>query len=609
MATATETGKGPGERPSWGPQMRKFFTPMAQQALEQALAIYAPYTSDQLDEDPALKLTIAKTAAPNIERVVQGMIQAVMQNFSRKGILKEDFLEIIPALDKALVQKYPEHEMTGERFSEAFIFNEIRQRLMAYLLTTIALREREHRNLQGKPTRGVMGWRQVEIAHPVHETFFALLDRPGAVLARIQEAMGAATAYKIGETLTNYILLRDILMPFLRGKVAPFKNPGNKSREQLARENDRVVGILLREADKEIPMCVIEDNDTLLSQEDPLTMQFTPIDDPEFGFFHTFWAQIDYLEKAAGEIVAGDAEVQRLLRPTVARMDGIGQRTMVPNLGKIPAFFADRFDGELGGATFGPETMKLISGQTPNYELLRRDVLWYLAQISCRRPILQDMFGATFAPRVKSTVGPKPPQQPGDSSNPTGSNPSTDAERHYPGGEGSVVTPQARAEALFGALEEGTTLDIAPADNGEGIIPPEDVEEVVDATVERVQRESEVVGYRKLLPLIRKIVKHDDGSQEVKIVAMKPSKKALDNAAAAGKELRRGIEFPELGQIFRPHEVPALLEKFEVTNLEDLVAKYPDRAHIRYEGWVSPYKRGQAVHGVIESVRASVHHS
>ena len=568
--------------------MRKLITPSGQTALEQALILYAPHHSDELDENPSLKLDVAKQAAPLIDAAVRGFINGILRNFSKKGILKVDFLNILTWLGEAIHAKYPEASQVGLRFGEAFVINEIEGRVRGYFFAMIALNEGRHRS-HVKRGKGRMA------SEETHQMFFRLVENTNALLSI---APNQATAQRILNMASQYKQIKKLWLPFLRGRVGTFKVPELGSREHLTAENDRVAGLLIEEADKEIPMCTSE-NDTLFKDE-PLVMQFAPVDDPRLGMFHNYSTQVDYFKEDIGAVVADSMEVQEALRPKRNAPKGELELASLVSMGDIPPVFLTRFKAELGCFDIGPETLKLLAGKTINYELLRRDIYWYVAQMTCRRHTLQKMYGDIFAPRKKAV---KPTLQAVPSDQDPTPNPATDIVRRYPTGEGETISPEARAEAIYGALEEGIAVDLEPEEDDE--IIPGDIEEQIDATVERVQRESTVVGHRRLLPLVRRVAV-EDGVESIRVSAGKPSQKARRKAAEMGRELRQGIEFIEIGQVVKAQDVPALLERFGVESLEELETRYPGNAFIRYETWVPSHSRGQKTHGVIETIRAEV---
>ncbi len=596
MPTEERGPRGPSERPPWGPTMKQLVTPRGLQALEQALTLYAPYTHEQLSEDPALRLQVAKEAAPLIDTAVEGYLLSITRRFSRKGVLRKDVLDILVLVGEAIYQKYPEHCEPGAAYSEAFVLNEIEGRLEGYYFTMIALNEDKHRELRkgrGKARRGSVRGRERR-TEPVHYPFFNIVDRPEL----FEGAPHRSTSQKIRNFAELFGQIKEVWIPFLKGRAGKFNKPERATRESLRADNDRVAELLLAEADKEVPMCTAENN-TLLEAK-PLTMQFAPVDNPELGSFNIFSTQVGFFNEELGAAVAENRDFQEALRPQVRTPRGGIEQPFLVSIGEFPPVLLTRYGAEPGGLSLGPEALKLIAGTSLNYELLRKDIYWYVAQLTCRRPTLQKMYGDMFAPRER-TVRPAGPRMP-DEEEPE-PNPDTEIVRRYPSGDGERTSPEARAQAIYGALEEGQIVDLEP--EGEDEVIPGDVEEQVDETVEHVQRESSVVGYRRLLPLLWKLVT-EDGVERIEISASKPSQKAKDNAAAAGKELRRGIEFAQLGQVVKPQDVPALLERFGAESLEELEARYPGNAFIRYESWTPPHRRGQAAHGVIETVKAAV---
>lgn len=272
--------------------------------------------------------------------------------------------------------------------------------------------------------------------------------------------------------------------------------------------------------------------------------------------------------------------------------------------------FAGRFDGEINGLNIHKEALRKIDPF--RYELLRRDILFYFAQLVCKRHTLEQMFGDLFAPRKKAA--PFPPQRKQQESPVT----STEVDRKYPQ---DLIDPSAKtlADGVYKALEEEQIIDISPKAGQEDIgVPPDDIvkgtEDVIEDTKRRAGR---ISAHRRLGRLIVREKFPEEGGRIVEIIPTKPSRKARELAAAAGIELRHGGEFYNLGIIIHPEKVPQFLEELrkklsdegepvETLTLEDLEKRYPKDFAIRHETWVSEGFRGNREHGIIETIQAEV---
>jgi len=610
MAEKMGEGKRPSERPEWGKAFLSVLTEQGKRALEEALDIYCPYTTEELEADPALSLELGEKARPLIDRALEDITAQILKVHAKNRLLQKDPIKILMDLDMALVEKYPEVSEV-KKYGEAFIFNELREKIIAYFLTIVVTSEARHRALtrEGKrikvdiPGRGRGFLTQEE---KVHDAFFTLIDKRSQVVDMLLRQGASLHSVQRAELIyCQYICLRDFWIPLLREKRGTFKNPDNKKRDELRDENDRLAQALFKEGNKAVPMCTVE-NPTLMGEKNPLIMQFAPMKE-EAGMFYAACAQVDYFDIPHGERVAQDRQLQDLLQ--VQKAEGkLGQMAplnVVAHMGNYPAIFVRRFNGEIQGVNIGPQALRLIAGESPRYELLRKDVLFYLAQLTCDRGTLCKMFGKTFEKKTRrpKSAQPQSTQEEQSDSEEISPNDSTEITRFYPTGETSEDAAK-RAEAIFNELNnpEENDDEVGAETQPEEPDVVESTREAVLETRERVQRETEVTGHRRLLPLIGRQGKNG----EMIYTSPRPSKNAIDNAAKAGKALRQGMEFTDSGEVFHPKDVPELLKAFGVQTLEEIAEAFPGRAVIRNETWIDPFKRGNPERGVIETVRAKI---
>ena len=340
--------------------------------------------------------------------------------------------------------------------------------------------------------------------------------------------------------------------------------------------------------------------DIEVGKENKHMMQISPFDNPEVGIFHCYLAHIQYFSKdQEADYFTGDASRQKAIRPK-----RIKDRFTIPiditmQVGDIPNIFLTRADGEIEMTGIGHESLKLMAGNTPNYELIRKDVLFVIAQLVCRREQLREIYGNIFATK-KGKKRKRKPIRKGKNIVP-GS-----VERDYPAGSAleSPAEKAARIKKLLSRDPEEFTPE-PEEDLEEEDFDVEDVEEWVDVMVEGVKEASQVVGHKRLLPLFLKEVEDEQGNKTIEYTPGKPSKAAIENASADDKTLLKGLEFVNLGEVFKPEEVPALLGGLGFESLEELAQAIPD-AHIRYETYIKKHTRGDEVTANMIAIKGKI---
>lgn len=633
----------PGQREPWGeafqienPGSKALITPAGLQALEEALAIYAPYTTDELEDSPSLPIQKGAEAQQYLDQAAEGIITAIKYNyFDRKKVLEVDFIQLIGLIQLAIVQKYPEFARPGCRFSEGIIFGPLVERVQGYLMAQIALKEDRHREkTYDVTTRNEQGTVRKDRI-PLHKGFFDIVAPPvqkgGAIFANLEAPLSPSqmSPQQLFERrLRDQYRTIKAWISFMRGKMGRIQNPEKKRSAELKAENDKIAALLRERANRDFPSGVtIEDLTSLCGEENPLLLHVTGLNDPRLPQFHQSGVMTSYLDSKEGEAVIADPEATTKATPKRTLDAKDVELFVFSSFGARPSILLRRQDGELASPLFEKETLKLIAdrvGTPAAYELLRNDLLWNLSQLVCGRAALHEMWGGeTFAPREKAAPRPKSPDAKAPTEGDPAEAPSEEGEgeagmeggdpkdkgfvvvRRYPKAEALSDASDALADAAYRFLERGEAIDVSvEEDQGGEVISPGDVEEAVEDAVEQVQaeaaREHTVSGYRKLLELIRRKKTLPDGSIQIQIIPARPSKQAV---AAAKMELRKGLEIPSAGLLIKPKDVAAALKKFEVSTLEELAEKYPGRAYIRYETWVPSYTRGNPGQGTIKSVR------
>lgn len=326
----------------------------------------------------------------------------------------------------------------------------------------------------------------------------------------------------------------------------------------LKERNERVAGIIADRTATTVPRCVLR-NETLADRQFDMQFAGTRISDGNYTQLMCF---INYCDPFVS--VADDPALQEKLLPVKMAdiIEGMSEYLLAGGKSLCP-LQVSRVRCELFAGEMGPESLKLIMGER-RYELIRWDILYHLAQIVCRASSLPpDLFQL---PAKKST------DTPVNSATQESAGGDVIADRSYPS-----------VRDRFNAAKDGETLD------------PHGVEAA------RILRLHQVVGHRRLLPILR--IKEGD---TIRFVPCKPSREAIELANAHDIPLHRCLEIVNLetGEslgLFGPEEVEKLLEGGTET-IEDL-AKDPG-VFIRYETYVDEHERGNSSVGEVVGVRA-----
>ena len=355
----------------------------------------------------------------------------------------------------------------------------------------------------------------------------------------------------LNEVRTAYIALKAICVPFFRGECGPFNNPENKTKEQLKVENDKIGPEVIARRKREIPLCTLEDDDLLTDKTTVFQFGATS---PDQHSFHALMADVHLFEKDLGSIVADNPQLQSSLRTKSTEVQDFSLQ-----IGNLPQLGIDRFRGDLTSFTMAPEVLKLLAGNSPNYELTRRRTLWYLAQLTCHQTDVEDIFGVNFERKKTGPHNLQNPSRPQGPSLPGPSHPSAIIDRTYP------------------------TRRVAQA---------------VKETLEGVRQQSvNRTPHARLLPLIRK--------PNGKIIVCKPSEKAKGLAANHQAKLGDGLEILSTGEVIYPEDMGKFLEALGAASIEEAIALDPENLSIRHETWVegrqnSPDDVAQAVHAHVK---------
>lgn len=559
MALEDGNIKLPEDRKPWGIQIDKYSTLKGRQSLAEALRIFAPYSTGQLFADPALNIDVRGRANKHIEEAAAAFINQTLRSFSDKGILTRDPLTQIAEITQALAAKYPEYGEFGLPMGEAFVLNEIKARVTYFLLTLVALNERAHRNRRHKEIpKAPKGYKiDTRSIDPVqtHYGFFQLIDNPETIMN--YPGLDEAGIKMLIEVSTNYLALKKFCKPFFQGDVGTFNNPGNKTKEQLKLENDKIGPEVIARKKREIPLCTLVDEDLFVGK--PTVFQFGPTT-PDLHTFHSSLADVHLFEKDLGSIVADDPKIQSFLRT-----QGTAVQDLSLQIGNLPQLGIDRFRGDLTSFTMAPEVSKLLAGNSPNYELTRRRVLWYLAQLTCHQADVEDIFGVNFE---KRKTGPRPhnsqdPSKPESPSHPGPAHPLPSVvDRNYP------------------------TSRVAHA-----------VEETLEAVR---QQAASRTPHTRLLPLIRR--------SSGEIIVCKPSEKAKGLAANHHVQLGDGLEILSTGEVIYPENMEKFLAALGAASLEEAIALDPENLSIRHETWIEGRQNepGDVAQAVRAHVRATI---
>jgi|GEM_PF-4197622 len=539
MALKDGTIRPPETRPAWGHQLKNYATPKGLKHAEAALGTFAPYSSEQLFENPALNLDVRRRAEADIEGAVQGFILKTGLNVLDKGILTQDLLSIARDINNSMAGKYQEYGEFACPFGEAFVLNEIKTRILTYLMAKIALRERTHMSKTHKARGGTVA---------THQVFFTLIYNPEAIFAG-NPHFNEGTISTLQNIRGAYSVLNEVAKPFLQGKKGAFNNPEGKTKDRLKAENDVIGEAILQRRKREVPLCTIEDTDLL--EDKKVVFQFSPMAQ-DLHTFNSTLAEVHLFEEGLGKMVAENGQVQASMQVQKALTNDLSL-----HIGNLPFFSVDRFKGNLSITGPGKEALKVLAGDSPNYELTRRRILWYLAQLTCHQADVEEIFNVNFTKRSPRAPSDTPRQSPTKPASP------------------GPVSP-----VVFRSF------------------PTERVARAVESTLGDVKKgKTSLTGHTRLLPLIRKA----DGE----IIACKPSGKAQKFAANHSIGLETGLEILSTGQVIYPEQMAKFLKEWGASSMEEVLELDPGNVALRYETWVEGHA-AEDVNGVCQAVQANV---
>lgn len=613
---------------AWTKKAETTFGAKGAEELSAALSVYSEYPKSSL-ADPGTQIEIAERTMPHVDAVMQSLIKTINETFlSNKGLLKKDIFEAIQEIQELFKERYPNCFGRESVHSESELILEIRSRFWGYLLYLFISREKDHMRvikqgieskerkrkalktlgryaidptkvkefralfleLQKDPEligqiRGQQLYLQEAFRPVLNESIYRVItDIEGTVAA--ERNQGTAEMILLIHQL--YIIIRDRWMPLLREESKNFKKyPEGISR--LERENDRIYTLIKEEGTRDIPMCTTE-NSTLM-QSEKLTMQFSPVEKGLQDVYRDASVQVNYHQKRKDRDLRTDREAQEVHKV----QETAGGLPVALTDPRFPVMFINRFSGKIRGLTVYPELIKIMAGDYQAQELIRRDILLYLAQIVCKPETLLEIFGPNFlqqaAPPTKKKTQQLPngqeEQEEDDSRKPR----KPYVERDYPYGLPNASAAQ-RAMAVFMALNAGGDSSITYLTPGVQIeadspMSPDEIRKAVE-NLTRMIDEGEIVSHRRLLPLMRKKIEDPEGTRVEIVGAFEPTEKAIERAREHGRVLRKGIEFPNKGEVFYPDQIQDLLKAFGCQTIEELVQKYPNEAYVRYETWVDP---------------------
>ncbi|MFA6992637.1 MAG: hypothetical protein WC269_05185 [Candidatus Gracilibacteria bacterium] len=615
-----------------GPELEKNLTeqfgPEGATAIQEGESIYQGYNMDDLAENPALGIEAAGKTAQLAETAIEGYIKYLQQkHISQQGLLKTDPSELLIKAEEKIFNKLP----------KSFFLIHIYERITSLINTLMAMNAEKYkrrrdaeiaarRNIERDMRRfaeidrqiikdgespmlsanrlGMLLDEQRELRQRIIKSPFIQVETTprGPEVKIIENGCFAERWFSIAEgahsrinvMANTYRLTRDCVVPLFRAGSRNFEGGNSFDAETAKQENDRIFHLIKTEGVREVPMCTAE-NTTFSGPGTHVTIQFAPISE-EIGRTHWYLAvQVNYHTGKSAKTIMTNKAAQEKSRPK--SVDGKTGEAIAETKESL-GFYLDRFTGELRLLGVFPEGLKLIEPSHKIYEFLRKDILFYLAQLTCTPETLVKIFGENFFgdPRKKEIPLPPRPRDPGENEQTEKEEeekPKTDvAERQYP--YGFPDDPEGKASAVFQVLTDGGARYIV--DNKEistdFLITPEMVRMLLDKTVRKV---GDIVSHRRLLPLIRR-AKNEEGKIIFEVTgACHPSEEAIEKAKRAGRILKKGIEFIELvpGQecVFYPEDVDVLLKKFGVETLEEIEERFPGTAFIRYETYVAPEKK------------------
>lgn len=595
-------------------QFEQILSPDGMKSLENILFTYSQYGGGSFADSPGDRAETYESTHEDFSILVKEFIRLIKEKYlSKSELLKEDPFNIIAdILEKLGHQAYGTEEAKSNPVNIAAL--RLRAHMFSYLIYQIVLKESSYRKtafqkktaraekeaklvklrkLAGDRAKAPEFWRlyrelekdpeitlrqqqggfysALNSPQAINEDLFTLMDNP----TRVPQGVSPSRLGSLTVSAATFTAIK-IQAEFFQKESQNFNAP-RQHPDALKSENDRVFELIKRDSTRGIPLCTC-DNKTLLKNS-RIVMQILPVAQSSGEIFEDSVAQINYHGKNNGEKV----KRSRALQESFGTHQIGGVNINIAGGNSPTAYYLNRSNGEIRTMSIYPETLKLIAGSRA-YELLRRDILFYVAQLTCKPETLNEIFGKDFllTPPAQAPQG-SAPALPAGQKKPY-------KERKYPYGLPDDPAIK-RATAIFTVISGGQApiMYLTPDIEIEADTPmsPAEVARAIENT-KRMIEEGEIVHHKRLLPLIKRKIEEPEGVRVEILGSFEPSEKAIERARENGKILRKGIEFPHRDEIFYPDQIPDLLQVFGCATVEELAEKYPNEAYIRYETWVDP---------------------
>ena len=621
---------------AWKGEAEKLFGAEGAQGMKEVFEICSAYSPEGFSEDPAVQLEVREKTIPLREKIMQGFMQTVKEkHISHKGLLKKDPAYICAEYEGFFTNLDPEIFSDKQKIVFGSFADALCGRIMGYMLSLFAKDEKSYRkkhrtekgirnnleaalkrrlavleklkNLKDRAELDKLGKELTDLGkqikrspltapitlpsggtdlsvsgkRPFGEFYFNIIDNP--IKAMNGVVSDSATAQKQKYNFANiyavFNLAKYAWPEMLNG--VDYKDLQGTSLSKLREENDRVFEIWQNEEKRDISMSTTDEK--RLTKK-TLGVQLSPIEETQGKIYPRYCLQVNYYEAKRAKKVATDRKAQEEARP-IEREFGEGGREVVSLVeSSFPPVYLDRHTGEIESLAIGHQAIKALAKDPRVYELIRKNVIFYLAQLTCSEVTLHKMYGGREEPIPRGKGGRSSVHGEG------GDDDKKDPKlRRYPYGDYS--DPAKRAAIVFKILA-GEEILYQVGDHeleSEEPMSPAEVREAVENLKQSLTRDA-AVSHRRLLHLVK-----DFGEDGEVVVSGKftPSDEARGLAKKHGRILRRGIEFPKLGQTFYPEDLNDLFKEFDATTLEEVVERFPGEAFIRYETWVVPGRKEQ----------------
>ncbi len=469
-----------------------------------------------------------------------------------KGVLKKDMSFILKDYDTAVAKLFPDYAISGKVSKESYILNELYSRLSGYLLALIGTKENSHKQKK------------------THQAFFAFIEQAKDRELKPEDDKAFLFPHQ-------YQALQKSIIPFLKGNKFNKFNPLTQkewTEKELKAENDRIASIILNNQAYEIPICPI-DNESLADER--YVFKLAPLE-PEINAFGVYLAQAGYVEEKYGEELKEDSEMhKKTMAKHVFSESGTEMVLTHAFKGGLDPIFINRFSGNLSVGTFGPESLKLISKDSLAYELIRNDVLWYLAQTICKRSTLEKVFGDIFKVKKEGTKQTKTT---------TGENLDGKERKMLIFPKGAVQSISKRLDFILKKIKSGVRRE----DSSFKDDAKDEIEEAKEKKEKEISKKKRIGGHKKLLHLRKKLVYNKETSEYDLIVkATKPSKGALKKIIDTEIKLGVGLELIDIeGGVIYPDEIDFVCKELNLKNIDELISFFEKedlRVFKRYETW------------------------